>query len=64
MRSKEDELVSILDEMIGAAVSMHQGAQRYDAFVKARDLGIKKIKESLAYRDRLATAIEELHKLI
>lgn len=64
MCKNQDELVAIIDEMVGAAVSMHQGAQSYDSFIRARDKGIKKIKEHFDYRDRLASAIEDLHKLI
>lgn len=64
MCKNQDELVSIIDEMVGSAVSMSQGAQSYDCFIKARDKGIRKIKEHFDQRDRLAKAIEDLHKLI
>ena len=64
MCKNQDELVAIIDEMVGAAVSMNQGAQSYDSFIKARDKGICKIKEHFDKTDRLATAIENLHKLI
>jgi hypothetical protein len=64
MCKNQEELVAIIDEIAGAAVSMHQGAQSYDSFVRARDMGIKKIRESFEYRDRLAAAIEDLHKLV
>ena len=64
MCKDQEELVSIIDEMVGSAVSMSQGAQSYDSFIKARDRGIKKIKEHFGHRDRLAAAIENLHKLV
>ena len=64
MSKEQDELVAIVDEMVGAAVSMHQGAQSYDTFIKARDRGIKKIREHFAHTNRLSAAIEDLHKLI
>ena len=64
MCKNQDELVAIIDEMVGAAVSMNQGAQSYDSFIKARDRGIRKINEHFDYRNKLACAIEDLHKLI
>lgn len=64
MCKSQDELIAIVDEIAGAAVSMNQGAQSYDCFIKARDRGLKKITEHFAYRERLATAIEDLHKLV
>lgn len=62
-RNKE-ELIKIIDEMVGAAVSMNQGAQTYDNFIQARDRGIHKIEEMFDYRDKLTSAIENLTKLI
>ena len=59
-----DELVAIIDEIAGAAVSMHQGAQSYDSFIQARDRGIKKIHESYTCRGKLVAAVEDLNKLI
>lgn len=64
MCKNSEELVGIIDEMVGAAVSLNQGAQSYDSFIRARDKGIQKIHEHFEYRDRLASAIESLHKLI
>ena len=64
MCKNEDELISIIDEMVGAAVSMNQGAQSYDSFIAARDRGIGKIKELFTHNSRLASAIQDLHKLI
>lgn len=64
MCKNQDELVAIIDEIAGAAVSMNQGAQSYDSFIRARDRGIAKIRENFEKQNRLATAIEDLHKLI
>lgn len=64
MCKSQDELIAIVDEIAGAAVSMNQGAQSYDCFIKARDRGVRKINEHFAYQERLATAIEHLHKLV
>jgi hypothetical protein len=64
MCKNQDELEAIIDEIAGAAVSMNQGAQSYECFIQAREKGIRKIRESFAYRDRLAAAIEDLHKLV
>lgn len=59
-----EELVAIIDEMVGSAVSMSQGAHSYETFIRSRDLGIRKIHDLFSYRDRIASAIEDLHKLI
>lgn len=64
MCKEQDELVAIVDEIAGAAVSMHQGAQSYDSFIKARAKGIKKIEEHFAHTNKLACAIQDLHKLV
>jgi hypothetical protein len=64
MCKKQDELVAIIDEMVGAAVSMSQGAQSYDNFIQARDRGIHKIHEHFDHTNKLAAAIENLHKLV
>jgi len=64
MCNNQDELISIIDEMVGAAVSMNQGAQSYDSFIQARGRGINKIKELFAHNNKLSSAIEDLHKLI
>lgn len=60
----EDELISIIDEMAGSAASLNQGAQSYDSFIQARSKGIQKIKQLVAHNSTLASAIEDLHKLI
>lgn len=64
MCNKQDELVAIIDEIAGAAVSMHQGSQSYDSFIKARDRGVRKICESFDYTNKLTLAIENLGKMI
>lgn len=61
---KQDELIAIIDEMVGSAVSMNQGAQSYDSFIQARDRGMTKIKELFAHNSKLASAIQDLQKLI
>lgn len=63
MCKASDELIEIIDEVAGAAVSMNQGPQHYEIFIKARGLCIQKIQDSFIYRDRLTSAIEELHKI-
>lgn len=62
-RHNGEELISILDEMAGAAISMHQGAQSYESFIKSRDLCMRKITESYEHLDRLSRAIENLHNM-
>lgn len=42
---------------------MHQGAQSYDSFIKARELCMRKITEHYEHLDRLSTAIENLHRI-
>ena len=64
MCKNQDELIAIIDEMVGSAVSMHQGAQSYDSFINARHRGIEKIKELFTHNSRLSSAIQDLHKLI
>ena len=64
MCKNQEELVAILDEMAGAAVSMNQGAQSYDCFIKARDRSVKKINEHFNHTHRLTSAIEDLHKML
>lgn len=64
MCKREEELLSIIDEMVGSAVSMNQGAQSYDSFISARNKGIKRINELFAHNNKLASAIEDLYKLI
>lgn len=61
---KEDELLAILDEMIGAAVSMQSGAQSYDSFIRARNMCMSKIQETLAHNQKLSFAIQDLAKLV
>lgn len=62
-RHNGEELISILDEMAGAAISMHQGAQSYECFIRARDLCMRKITEHYEHLDRLSRAIENLHNM-
>lgn len=62
-RHNGQELINILDEMAGAAISMHQGAQSYDSFIKARNLCMSRITEHYEHLDRLSKAIENLHKI-
>ena len=64
MCKDQDELVAIIDEIAGAAVSMNQSPQSYDSFIRARDRGVDKIKRSFVYKNKLTAAIEDLHKLI
>lgn len=64
MCKNRDELVAIIDEIAGAAVSMHQGAQSYDSFIKARDRGVRKICESFDHTSRLTSAIKNLQQLV
>lgn len=64
MCKEQDELIAIVDEIAGAAVSMNQGAQSYDCFIKARDRYIKKINDSFVHKNKLTEAIQNLHKLI
>lgn len=61
---KEYELVAILDEMVGAAVSMHTGAQSYDSFIKARNVCVGRIQEAFAHNEKLSNAIQDLAKLV
>jgi hypothetical protein len=62
--NEENELISIIDEMVGAAVSMNQGAQSYDSFIKARNRGLRKIKHLSEHNILLSGAIKDLNKLI
>lgn len=64
MNKIENELVSIIDEMVGSAVSMNQGAQSYECFIQARSKSIEKIRELVTYNSVLSSAIKDLHKLI
>jgi hypothetical protein len=64
MCKQQDELIEIVDEIAGAAVSMNQGAQSYDCFIKARDRGVQKITQHFSRKNKLEEAIESLHKLI
>jgi len=58
-----EELIRILDEMAGAAMSLQQGAQTYENFIKARDLCMRRITEHYAHLDRLSVAIKNLHRI-
>lgn len=62
--NKEKEVLAILDEMVGAAVSMQSGAQSYDSFIKARDLCVARIHETFDRNKRIAAAIQELTELV
>ena len=62
--NNENELISIIDEMVGAAVSMNQGAQSYDSFIQARNRGLKKIRDLSEHNVLLSNAIKDLNKLI
>jgi hypothetical protein len=62
--NNENELISIIDEMVGAAVSMNQGAQSYDSFIQARNKGLNKIKALSEHNILLSSAIKDLNKLI
>lgn len=64
MSKEQEELVAIIDEIAGAAVSMSQSPQNYDTFIKARDQWIKRINAHFDYKDRLAVAIKDLHDLV
>lgn len=64
MRTSEDELLSILDEMVAAAVSMQSGAQNYDSFIKARSRCMIKIQETFNHNQKVSYAIQELAKLV
>jgi len=64
MCKESDELIGLIDEVAGAAVSMNQGPQNYEEFIKARTKFINKINESFIHTHKVTKAIEELHKLI
>jgi hypothetical protein len=49
--------------MAGAAMSLQQGAQTYENFIKARDLCMRRITEHYAHLDRLSVAIKNLHRI-
>lgn len=59
-----NELISIIDEMLGAAVSMNQGAQSYDSFIQARNRGLQKIRDIAEHNILLSNAIRDLTKLV
>ena len=60
VKKQQQELISIIDEMIGAAASMHTGPQNYDTFIKTREVCIHKISKYLEYNSKLVTAIQSL----
>lgn len=64
MCREQDELILIVDEIAAAAASMHQGAQSYDSFIKARDKYISKINESFVHKNEITQAIRDLHRMI
>ena len=64
MYKEQEELLATIEEMIGAALSLNQGIQNYENFIRAREIGIKKIKESFIYKERLNESIKALHNLV
>lgn len=64
MCQESDELIALIDEVAGAAVSMNQGPQNYEQFIKCRTQLIDKITAIRIHTDRVTKAIENLHKLI
>jgi hypothetical protein len=61
---KEQELIDIIDELAGAAVSMNQGAQSYDSFIKARGRCLIKIHDHFVHSNSMSEGIKALQKLI
>jgi hypothetical protein len=64
MMHREQELINIIDEVAGAAVSMNQGAQNYDSFIKAREKCMEKIHAHFIYSNSMRTAIKKLIDLV
>ena len=64
MYKEQEEILAIIEEMIGAALSLSQGIQNYESFIRARETGIKKIKESFIHRKQLNESIKALHNLV
>jgi hypothetical protein len=64
MCRESEELIALIDEVAGAAVSMNQGPQNYEQFMRSRSKLINKINAIRLHTDRVTTAIENLHKLI
>ena len=61
---EKNQLIAIIDEMVGAAVSMNQGTQNYDSFINSRVKAIRKIEDLFTYRHTMTTAIQDLHELV
>ena len=64
MCKESDELIGLIDEMAGSAMSMNQGPQNYECFMRSRAKLIDKITAIRVHTDRVTTAIQNLHKLI
>ena len=64
MCKESEELIGLIDEIAGAAVSMNQNPQNYECFMRARTQLIDKITAIRVHTDKVTKAIEELHKLI
>ena len=64
MCKENDEIIALIDEVAGAAVSMTRGVQNYEDFMKARSKLISKINEGFIHTHKVTEAIENLHKLI
>lgn len=64
MCKESDELIALIDEMAGAAMSLSKGPQNYEQFMSSRVKLIDKINDSFIHTDKVTKAIENLHKLI
>jgi hypothetical protein len=64
MCKESDELIGLIDEMAGSAMSMNQNPQNYECFMKSRNKLIDKITAIRAHTDTVTKAIDNLHKLI
>lgn len=60
VKQQRQELISIIDEMVGAAAAMHAGPQNYDTFIKTREKCIYKISDYLEHNSKLLAAIESI----
>jgi hypothetical protein len=64
MCEENDEIIALIDEMAGAAMSMSQGPQNYEQFMTARSKLIDRINEGFIQTHKVLDAIENLHALI
>jgi hypothetical protein len=64
MCKESDELINLIDEMAGSAMSMNQGPQNYEQFMNSRSKLINKITAIRVHTDMVTRAIEDLHQLI